>query len=110
MRSVEKLAEDAHSKRVLKAFMRASMPVAVIGDAGKLLVITESAKGRTVTSSEDARAELGAAGASWEANPVVVESSLVTANGAEGVREAMARFLEAVAAYEREAHPPPPRR
>ena len=80
MRSVEKLAEEAHSKRVLKAFMRASMPVAVIGDAGKLLVVTETAKGRTVTSSEDARAELEAAGASWEATPVVVESSLVTAN------------------------------
>src|SRR3546814_14503952 len=82
--------------------MRASMPVAVTGDAGKLLVITEAAKGRTGTSSEDARAELEAAGASWEATPVVVESSLVTANGVEGVREAMDRFIEVVAAYERE--------
>src|SRR3546814_5883866 len=46
MRSVEKLAEEAHSKRVLKAFMRASMPVAVIGDAGKLPVATETAQRR----------------------------------------------------------------
>src|SRR3546814_17066266 len=87
MRSVEKLAEDAHSKRVLKAFMRASMPVAVIGDAGKLLVDTESAKGRTVTSSEDTRADLEAGAASWEATPVVVAGSVVTANGGQGASE-----------------------
>ena len=103
IRAVEKLADEAHAKRVLKAFMRASMPVAVIGDAGKLLVVTETAKGRTVTSSEDAKAELEAAGASWEAGPVVVEGSLVTANGVEGVRESMDRFIEVVAAYERES-------
>lgn len=102
IRSVEKMAEDAHSKRVLKAFLRASMPVAVIGDAGKLLAITETAKGRTVTASEDVRAEIEAAGASWEATPVVVDGSLVTANGVEGVREAMDRFIEVVAAYQRE--------
>ena len=99
IRSVEKLAEEAHSKRVLKAFMRAGMPVAVIGDAGKLLVVTEDAKGRTVTSSDEAKAELEAAGASWEAGPVVVEGNLVTANGVEGVRESMDRFVEVVAAY-----------
>ena len=79
--------------------MRAGMPVAVIGDAGKLLVVTEDAKGRTVTSSDEAKAELEAAGASWEAGPVVVEGNLVTANGVEGVRESMDRFVEVVAAY-----------
>ena len=82
--------------------MRASMPVAVIGDAGKLLAVVEAAKGRTLTSSEEAKADLETAGASWEAGPVVVEGSLVTANGVEGVREAMDRFIEVVAAYERE--------
>ncbi|MEQ8817375.1 MAG: DJ-1/PfpI family protein [Thalassobaculum sp.] len=101
-RAVEKLSEEPHSKRVLKAFMRASMPVAVIGDAGKLLAVVEAAKGRTLTSSEEAKADLETAGASWEAGPVVVEGSLVTANGVEGVREAMDRFIEVVAAYERE--------
>ncbi|NQW09619.1 MAG: DJ-1/PfpI family protein [Alphaproteobacteria bacterium] len=101
-RSVEKMADDPHTKRVLKAFMRASMPVAVIGDAGKLLAVAEVAKGRTVTSSDAAKDDLEAAGASWEAGPVVVEGCLVTANGVAGVREAMDRFIEVIAAHQGE--------
>lgn len=102
MRAVDKMAEDPHSQRVLKAFMRASMPVAIVGDAGKLLAQTDTVKGRTVTSSEDTRAELEAAGASWEPTSFVAEGSLVTANGAEGVRDAMDAFVAVVAAYEGE--------
>lgn len=102
MRAVDKMAEDPHSQRVLKAFMRASMPVAIVGDAGKLLAQTDTVKGRTVTSSADVRAELEAAGASWEETPFVVEGALVTANGAEGVRDAMDAFVAVVAAYESE--------
>lgn len=101
-RSVEKMAEEPHAKRVLKAFMRASMPVAVIGDAGKLLVAAESAAGRTVTSSEMVKADLETAGASWEDGPVVVEGRLVTASGADGVRAAMDSFVELVATYQGE--------
>ncbi|SDF94151.1 MULTISPECIES: DJ-1/PfpI family protein [Thalassobaculum] len=102
MRAVDKMAEDPHSQRVLKAFMRASMPVAVVGDAGKLLAQTETVKGRTVTSSDEVRAELEAAGASWEETKFVVEGALVTANGVEGVRDAMDAFVAVVAAYESE--------
>lgn len=102
MRAVEKMAEEPHSMRVLKAFMRAAMPVSVIGDAGKLLALSDTVKGRTVTSSEDARADLEAAGASWEEAPFVVEGALVTANGVDGVRAAMDAFVAVVAAYESE--------
>jgi protease I len=82
--------------------MRASMPVAVIGDAGKLLAQTETVKARTVTSSDEVRGDLEAAGASWEAAPFVSEGTLVTANGAEGVRDAMDAFVALVAQYEGE--------
>jgi len=101
-RAVEKLAEDPHAMRVLKAFVRAATPVAVIGDAVRLLAVGELVKGRTITSSETVRAELEAAGASWEAEPTVTEGSLVTANGVEGVVAAMASFVEKVAEYQGE--------
>ena len=102
VRGVEKLAEDPHGQRILKAFMRAGMPVALIGDAVSLLATIEDAKGRTVTSSADTREALEAAGASWEEAASVTEGNLVTANGAEGVTELVESFTSLVVAYEGE--------
>lgn len=99
-RSVEKLAEDPHAKRVLKAFMRAGMPVALIGDATSLMIAIEDAKGRTVTSSANMREALIAAGASWEDTASVTEGNLVTASGAEGIAELIQSFSALVNAFE----------
>lgn len=98
-RSVDKLAEDPHAKRILKAFMRAAMPVALLGEASGLLVAIEHAKARTLTGAAETRAALEAAGASWEDGPAVVEGNLATAS-AEGVSETVATFIGLVAAYE----------
>lgn len=100
VRGVEKLAEDPHAQRVLKAFMRAGMPVALIGDATSLMITIEDAKGRTVTSSADTREALEAAGASWEDVASVTEGNLVTASGTEGIAELIQSFTALVNAFE----------
>jgi protease I len=103
-RGVEKLADEAHAMRILKAFMRADMPVALIGDGVGLLTKVEMAKGRTLTSSEEVSEVLKEAGASWEAGPVIEEGGLVTATGAPAVDEAMALLFPRVATYEEEVN------
>ncbi|MEQ8331632.1 DJ-1/PfpI family protein [Nisaea sp.] len=100
VRGVEKLAEDPHAQRVLKAFMRAGMPVALIGDATSLMITIEDAKGRTVTSSADAREALEAAGASWEDVASVTEGNLVTANGVGGIAEMVQSLSALITAFE----------
>lgn len=101
-RSVEKMAEDPHSLRVLKAFMRASMPVALIGDAVGLLVLAESADGRTVTGTASLQEIMTTSGATWQDEPVVTDAALVTGAGSESAGAAIDAFAELVAAYRRE--------
>jgi len=53
-RSIEKLAEEVHAKRILRAFMREEMPVLLLADAIQVLDIVdvphpEFAEGETVT-------------------------------------------------------------
>ena len=53
-RSIEKLAEEVHAKRILRAFMREDMPVLLIADAIQILDIVdvqhpEFTAGETVT-------------------------------------------------------------
>ncbi|AHC73788.1 peptidase C56, PfpI [Candidatus Endolissoclinum faulkneri L5] len=101
MHAIDKMIDDPHSQRILKAFMRASMPTIIVGDAGRLLARTEIVHGLTVTSSVNVREELEANGAIWKAAPFVVEDALVTVNGIEGVRDAMKVFVTIVDAYDK---------
>ena len=101
-RAVDKLAEEPHASRVIKAFVRAGAPVTIIGDAVGLLATLELAKGCTVTSSADARAQLEEAGATWQEITHVTEGNLVTASGVSGVQAAMVDFIEKVAGYDNE--------
>lgn len=91
-RNVDKLAEDPHAKRVLKAFLRAGMPVMLVGDAVQLLDTVELARGRSVTSSDRAREALVAAGASWDEQPHVVEGTLITVRDESGLGDAITAF------------------
>ena len=85
VRSVEKLAEDPHAKRVLKAFMRAGMPVALIGDATSLMIAIEDAKGG-LSSSANIREALKLPVQAGRI-PLRDRRQLVTASGAEGIAE-----------------------
>ncbi|AFX99211.1 DJ-1/PfpI family protein [Candidatus Endolissoclinum faulkneri L2] len=102
MHAIDKMINDPHSRRILKAFIRASMPTIIVGDAAKMLARKEIIQGRTVTSSINVRAELEANGAIWKDAPFIVEDALVTVNGIEGIRDAMEVFVTIVDAYDNE--------
>jgi len=81
-RGVEKLAQNPHTKRLLKGFLDGNKPVALVGDAPSLLVAAERAQGRKVAANEDVRESLEQAGAkveSTEEQPIVVDRSLISA-------------------------------
>jgi protease I len=90
-RSVTKLGQNPHTKRILAGFMDGGKPVAAIGDGVELLAHVQKAKGRSVAAPEGSRAALEEAGAAISAEePVVTDKVLVTAAGQENV----AAFVE----------------
>lgn len=101
-RGIEKLFEDAHARRIVAAFMREDMPVLLLSDATRMLLATETAAGRMVTSSADVRADLEAASSVWQEQTAVLDNRLVTGSGGEHTVEAYDLFKELVAQFERE--------
>ena len=104
IRSVEKMAEDPHAKRILKAFLRADMPTALVGDGAKLMIASEDAKGRAVTGSSLIREAMVEAGADWRDEDVVLSGNLVSGTGAEVIHQVMEKFAELVAGYVNEVN------
>ena len=102
MRSMEKLVEDAHAKRILAAFMRAETPVLVFNDAVRLLRVTDNLSGRALTGAEDCRAEAETAGGRWQESEVVHDGNLVTGIGGAATEAALEKFIALVEVYERE--------
>ena len=101
-RGIEKLFEDAHARRIVAAFMRENMPVLLLSDATRMLLATETAAGRMVTSSADVRADLEAAGSVWQEQTAVLDNRLVTGSGGEYTVEAYDLFKDLVVQFERE--------
>ena len=95
------MSEDPHAKRILKAFLRADMPTALIGDGAKLMVASEDASGRSVSGSAEVKDALIEAGADWQDEGVVLSGNLVSSSGAV-IHQAMEKFSEFVAKYEGE--------
>ncbi|MBM86213.1 MAG: peptidase C56 [Rhodospirillaceae bacterium] len=103
-RSIDKMADDPHAKRVLKAFLRANMPTAVIGEGARLMIASEDAAGHVLTGAADIQATMEAAGAEWRNEPVVESGNLVSGSGAEAIQEQMDKFISLVACYESEVN------
>lgn len=99
IRSVDKMFDEPHAKRVLKACIRAGMPIALFGDAAKMLIATDDAKGRTLAASEEVSEDLATAGAVVETG-LVTEGSIVSTSGHETLKDALHAFVDLVAAYE----------
>jgi len=104
IRSIDKMADDPHAKRILKAFLRADMPTALVGDGAKLMIASEDAAGRVVTGSAEIRDEMVAAGADWRDEDVVTAGNLVSGAGAEVVNQVMETFIDLVSRYEGEVN------
>lgn len=99
-RSVTKLAQNPHTRRLITSFMDAGKGVAAIDHGVQLLAVAQRLKGRTVTAVPSVRDAVEAAGATWSDDSIVVDRFLVTAHGQENVEtfiETMIRvFGEAV--------------
>ncbi|WP_119679647.1 DJ-1/PfpI family protein [Indioceanicola profundi] len=91
-RSVAKLVNNPHTRRILGSFMDAGKGVAAIGTGVSLLATAQKAKARTLTSAPAVADALKAEGADWSEEPVVVDRYLVTAQG----QEHLDAFVEAV--------------
>ncbi|MBU0724923.1 MAG: DJ-1/PfpI family protein [Alphaproteobacteria bacterium] len=98
-RSIAKLSEDPHAKRIVKAFLKGNQPVAAIGDATSLLATADEFAGRTVTGSEQSKATVDAKGGVWSDEPIVVDGMLITAQGSQQLADVLARLQDIVTEY-----------
>ncbi|HYE50250.1 MAG TPA: DJ-1/PfpI family protein [Azospirillaceae bacterium] len=99
-RSVAKLANNPHTRRIVGSFMDAGKGVAAIDQGVSLLAVAERLKGRTVTGNPGVREAAEAAGAKWSEETVVADRFLVTAQGeeqlADFIQQMTKTFIEVV--------------
>lgn len=92
-RSVAKLQQSAHTRRIVGHFLDAGKPVAAIDGGVGLLAAPGKLKNRTVAAPAELRGELEAAGAVVVDEPLAVSGDvLVTARGLDD----LPAFVEAV--------------
>jgi protease I len=91
-RSVAKLIQSPHTRRITGSFMDAGKPVAAIDDAVQILVNAQKVNGRTIAAPAEQREAVEAAGAVWSEDQVVADKFLVTAQGLDSLPE----FVEQV--------------
>lgn len=101
-RSVAKLQQSAHTKRIVGHFIDAGKPIAAIDGGVALLALTGRLKNLTVAAPDTAHADLQAAGAAIAEEGVVVSAeTLVTARGLDDlmafVEQLVRTFVDAAA-------------
>lgn len=92
-RSVNKLKQTAHSRRIVGHFLDAGKPIAAIEQGVSLLAIPSKLKNRCVTATEDLHADLIAAGATIAEEPMVTAGAIVSARSVEQLEEFVAEVL-----------------
>lgn len=80
-RSMAKLKDNAHCRRITRGFFDAGKPMMLLGCAVELLAVAERAAGCVVTGDATSEAILVEAGATWSAETPCVQSWLATAAG-----------------------------
>ncbi|MDC1171398.1 DJ-1/PfpI family protein [Alphaproteobacteria bacterium] len=99
IRSVDKLFDDSHAKRILNAFQKANMPVLLIGDSVKMLIAIEKVAGVSVTSSTIVKGALVEAKANWLALPFTKDKNLITGADSGDLEELVSEFSNIVDTY-----------
>lgn len=91
-RSIAKLSQSAHTRRIVGHFLDARKPIAAINHAVQLLAIPGRLRGRQLSAADAYREELEAAGG------VIVDETLVIDNSTLTVRsqEDLTTFVEQV--------------
>ncbi|HYG91730.1 MAG TPA: DJ-1/PfpI family protein [Azospirillum sp.] len=98
-RSVAKLQQSAHTKRIVGHFLDAGKPIAAIDQGVQLLAIPGKLKGRTIVAIEAFAEELTAAGGKLADadEALVVDGFTVTARSAEEVPAFVEQLLKVFA-------------
>ena len=91
-RSVAKLQQSAHTRRIVGHFLDAGKPIAAIDNGIQLLAIPGKLRGRLLAAPEAYRANLIAAGGKISDEALVVDEITVSALG----QDQLAEFVEAV--------------
>lgn len=103
-RSIDKLKENAHCRRIMRGFMDACKPVLLLGHAVDMLVAAERAKGYSVTGHASLENALTDAGATWVSDDVCVDGHVVTSviaqEGAEFDDLCVTLFLQTPEQYD----------
>jgi protease I len=82
-RSMTKLSQSPHTKRIVSAFIDDHKPVALAGHGVEVLVIAESAKGVTVSGAAESKDALEQAGAVWSDEAITISGNILSSNGAD---------------------------
>lgn len=96
-RSISKLTDNPHTKRIVGHFFDAGKPIAAVGEGVKLLLQNGKAKGRTLRGPEELKPVAESAGASWSEEPVSVDGTLVTAQSSEDLSPFVGHTLKVFA-------------
>jgi len=94
-RSLVKLAQTAHTKRIVSGFVDDLKPVALVGNGIEVLALADRARGVAVAAPAESRATLEAAGALLSDEPVVLAGNVLSATGADlplFIREMLSLF------------------
>lgn len=84
-RSVQKLAGNPHSERILASFIEAGKPMAFVGDAVELLAKIGLATGWNVAGPTGVKDVMVAAGATWAGTDTTVHNILLTGEAVDQV-------------------------
>ncbi|MDP7142331.1 MAG: DJ-1/PfpI family protein [Alphaproteobacteria bacterium] len=99
-RSLNKLNLTAHTKRFVSGFMAIAKPVVLMGDAAKIMAMTENAAGFTMAGAADVQDMIETAGGTYSAEYVMMDRNIFSANTAmtdqtdDVVKSAMAFLTE----------------
>jgi protease I len=80
-RSIDKLKDNAHARRIVRGFFDAGKPMMLLGCAVELLAAAERAKDYVVTGDAASQTMLVEAGATWMSETPCVQGFVATATG-----------------------------
>lgn len=82
-KSVDKLKDNAHVRRIMRGFFDAGKPMMLMGCAVEILASAERATGCTVTGDAASEKIMTDAGAIWASEEIVMQSFLASAHGSK---------------------------
>jgi len=95
-RSMIKLSQNPHVKRIVSGFVDDQKPVALIGQGVEVLITAERAKGISLSVVAESREALAAAGATIVEEPITLSGNVLTTDGSDQprfVQEMITLFL-----------------